>query len=43
MHVMQWTLEEVTNGTKCQDIFQILKMICAIANKGYFSLPAGDA
>ena len=29
MHEMQWTLEEVTNSTKCQDILQILKIICA--------------
>ena len=28
MHVMQLTLEEVTNGTKCQDILQNLKIIC---------------
>ena len=29
MHVMYWTQEQVTNGTKCQDILQILKIICA--------------
>ena len=29
MHLMHWTLEEVTNDTKCQDILQILKIICA--------------
>ena len=29
MHVKHWTLVEVTNGTKCQDILQILKIICA--------------
>ena len=29
MHVMYWTQEQITNGTKCQDILQILKIICA--------------